>query len=108
MRPHFLADHRLLPHRRRAAAEFLGPGKAQEVALGQQATERLRGLEVGRVVGERAQKVFGHIVVHQLTQLTAQRVGFLPHLEVHGLSRSRCFQVGEPELAEHVIGVFAQ
>ena len=75
--PHLLAHHGLLPHRRPAAAEILRPRQAQQVAFGQCPAELLGRLEVGRVVGEGAQKVLGHMTVHQLTQIASQ-VGGLP------------------------------
>ncbi len=84
VRPHLFADHRLFPHRRPAATELLRPRQAQQVAFGQGPAELLGGLEVGGVVGERTQKVLGHMGFHQFAQLTAQLRGFLPHLEVHG------------------------
>ena len=55
--PHLLAHRRLLPRRGAPSAELLGPRQAQQAALGQQPAERLGHLQVGRVVGERAEEV---------------------------------------------------
>ena len=85
VRPHLLADHGLLPHRRAAPAELLRPRHAQQAAFGEQPAECLGHRQVFWVVGEGPKEVLRHVRFHQLPQVVTQRRGLPTHLEVHPL-----------------------
>ena len=102
MRPHFLADDGLLPGRGAATAEFVRPGDTQQSALGQQPAKLLRHLEIGRVIGECAQKILGDVLVHQIAQLLTQRARLWPELKIRDRSPSGPPSIDDDRLARDV------
>ena len=83
MRPHLLAHRGLLPDRGIPAAPALRPGHAQQAAVGENAAEPLRRLQIRRIVGEGTEEIRRDVLLHQLAQPGPQRHHVLAHVEVH-------------------------
>ena len=66
------------------AAVLGGPGEGEQALLGEGLAEPLGDVEVGGVVGERAEVVLGDVLGDQLPQPGPQRGRLLAEVEVHG------------------------
>ena len=66
--PHLLAHDGLVPHRAAAPAVLRGPGDGEQALVGERLAEALGDVEVGGVVGERAEVVLGDVRGDQRAQ----------------------------------------